>query len=250
MEGVWRNGTWAEKVLVPLENVTVLDEKVLLEKMGYSIPHLCWINALLVPYGGWRAAGLCVGDVAIVAPATGYFGGAAVRVALALGARLVVAAGRNEKMLEKLLEMDTTGRIRTVVLTGDADTDTNALKTASGGKGADIYIDFSPPQAANATHPQACISALKAGGQAILMGGVRENISFNYAQLMLNNIILRGNFMYGADAPAKVAGLVESGALSLEELESTTFGFEQLGDAIQYAQTHAGFGKQTVLQVA
>jgi hypothetical protein len=49
MEGAWRNDLWAEKVLVPFENVTVLDKQVLLQKMGYSIPHL---NALLVPNGG------------------------------------------------------------------------------------------------------------------------------------------------------------------------------------------------------
>ena len=250
MEGTWRNGSWAQKMLVPLENVTVLDEQVLVHKFGYHAPQLCWINTLLVPYGGWRAAGLGVGDVVIVAPATGHFGGAAVRVALALGARLVVVAGRNEKTLEALEVGHTVGKVKKVVLTGDVDVDANALKMASGGKGADIYIDFSPAQAADATHPQACLSALKPGGQAILMGGISKNISFNYAHLMLNSITIRGQFMYDADAPMKVVGLLESGALTLEGLESTAFDFEQLDVAIHHAQTHAGLSKSTVLQVS
>jgi threonine dehydrogenase-like Zn-dependent dehydrogenase len=229
--------------------VTVLDEQVLLHKLGYSVPQLCWIGALLVPYGGWRTGGLGVGDVAIVAPATGYFGGAAVHVAIALGAKLVVAAGRNEKELEAL-QSRYSRRVKTVVLTGDVSADTNALKAASGGKGADIYMDFLPPQAADATHPQACILALKAGGKAILMGGVRTNVSFNYSHVMFNNITIHGQFMYNADAPMKVAGLLESELMTLEGLESTPFDFEQLDVAIHHAQTETGRGKQTVLQVS
>jgi len=56
--------------------------------------------------------------------------------------------------------------------------------------------------------------------------------------------------MYDVDAPMKVVRLLESGALTLEGLESTAFDFEQLDVAIQHAQTHTGLGKLTILQVS
>ncbi|OXN11183.1 hypothetical protein CDV58_00078 [Aspergillus fumigatus] len=57
-ENDWRHGSWAEKQLVPLENVHVLDESLLCAQMGYSPARLTWINTLLVPYGGLLSGAL------------------------------------------------------------------------------------------------------------------------------------------------------------------------------------------------
>jgi len=248
MQGTWRNGAWAERMLVPTENLVPLDEGRLFGELGYSVPQLCWINEYLVPYGGWLAAGLMPGQTAIVAPATGHFGGCAVKVALAMGARRVVAAGRKAASLKTVEGLDRKGRVKGVVRSGDADADAQAFRQASpAGKGGDIYVDFSPPQAENATHPQACIADLRHGGQAVLMGGVRSNLSLNYAQLMINNITVRGNFMYEPDAPAKLLGLLEGGLLSLEGLSTTVSGFEDLEDGIQFSAKHVGMADLTVL---
>ena len=53
MEGPWRDGAWAEKMLVPTENVVVLDEERLLgnAQLGYEMKQLMWINEYLVPFG-------------------------------------------------------------------------------------------------------------------------------------------------------------------------------------------------------
>ena len=51
------------------------------------------LNVLLVPYGGLLAADLRAGETLLVSGATGNFGGAAVAVALAMGAACVVAPG-------------------------------------------------------------------------------------------------------------------------------------------------------------
>ena len=248
MQGPWRQGSWSEKLMVPTENTVVLDEHRLIQELGYTIPQLCWINEFLVPFGGLLAANFRPGLTIIVAPGTGHFGGCAVRVALAAGARKVIAAGRNTDVLHKLEQSDSNGRVTGITLSGDVDKDAMALRSASpNGKGADVYLDFSPFNASNATHPQACISALKHGGQGILLGGVRSNISFNYAQLTINNITVKGNFMYDTDAPSMIMGIIESGVLSLGGLNTKTFGFDMLQDAIEYASKHGGFADLTVL---
>lgn len=104
--------------------------------------------------------------------------------------------------------MDSKGRVKFVVLSGDVERDSTAIPAAtSASKGADLYIDFSPFEAANATHPQACVAALRNGGQEVLMGCFREDLHLNYAQIMLNNIIIRGNFMYPNAIPdARLCG--------------------------------------------
>ena len=246
MEGPWRNGAWAEKMMVPIENVIVLPEQTLTEKLGYSIPQLCWINEFLVPFGGWLAADLKPGACVIVAPATGHFGACAVQVALALGVGKVVAAGRNANALEKVEQLDKNGRVKAVQLSGDVETDTATLRKEVG-VGADAYLDFSPPHAAGATHPNACIGALKAGGYAVLMGGVTSDISINYASLMLRNITVRGNFMYPPTAPAQLVGLVESGLISLSGLKTGSVPFEDLHRGIEEAEKAGGAFELTAL---
>jgi threonine dehydrogenase-like Zn-dependent dehydrogenase len=72
------------------------------------------------------------------------------------------------------------------------------------------------------------------------MGGVREDITFNYGLLMSRNITIRGNFMYGNDAPHKLRGLLEGGLLSLKGLSTTVFAFEDLEKGIQFAGKHGG----------
>lgn len=117
----WRDSTYAEFAKVPLENVYALDEERLLGDatkggLGYTVEDLPYLYRLLVPFGGFRDVGLKVGETILIGPATGPYGTAAVRLALALGAN-VVAMGRNGQVLEKLAA--TSDRVKTVQLTGD-----------------------------------------------------------------------------------------------------------------------------------
>ncbi len=250
-EHCWRDGAWAEKMLVPTENAVPLDEDALLRRYGYSLPQLCWLNGLLVPYGGLKAAGLAPGGVVIVAPATGHFGSCAVRVALAMGARTVVAAGRNGVVLEQLVGMHPDGRVVSLALSGVLETDVAGLKAAmpAGVAGADVYIDFSPPQLVDPTHPKACVAALRKGGQAVLMGGVPGDISLNYFSLMMNDITVKGKFMYDVGAPAELHGLLAGGLLRLDDLKTDVFCFEDLEAGIDHAGEHGGAGSLTILSV-
>lgn len=93
MAGEWRDSTYAEYTKVPLENCFPLDEKRLLGEIadggfGYKIEDVAYIPRPIVPYGGLVDIRLQPGETIIIAPATGSFGGAAVEIAIAMGARV------------------------------------------------------------------------------------------------------------------------------------------------------------------
>lgn len=161
MQGEWRNGTFAEYVKAPLENVFKLDEKRLCGDpdqggLGYKMEQLCWWMAALVPYGGLKGIDFQAGETIIVSPATGSFGSATVLVALAMGAGKVIAMGRNSEALSMLKSRD--ARIETVQMTGNLQTELEALGVF--GK-ADCMLDISPKAAQESTHFRAAIQSLR-----------------------------------------------------------------------------------------
>ncbi|OZJ03342.1 hypothetical protein BZG36_04201, partial [Bifiguratus adelaidae] len=120
MRNEFRHGAWAQKMLIPVENATVLDEDELITKQGYSIPQLTLIGSLVIPLGGFEKVGLKAGEQVIVAPATGHIGGGAVLVALALGASKVIVLGKDREALQYLASLDPLKRIHPVPITSDA----------------------------------------------------------------------------------------------------------------------------------
>ena len=252
MEGPWRNSSFAELAKFPLENVFTLDEDVLCDQLQYSYPDLCYMGACLVPYGG-LADNIQPGDTVIVAPATGKFGGAAVSMAIAMGAS-VIAVGRNKQVLDSLENAyNKAGKIKTVVLTGDAVRDSTILKRhTSGGKGADAFIDFSPPEATNSTHVTASILALRRGGKAALMGGIAGNVSLPYSLIMHQNIHVYGRFMYERVHILQAIKMLENGNLLVGKegagIESQTFGLGKFEEALEAAAANKSWGSQTVLE--
>ena len=81
------------------------------------------------------------------------------------------------------------------------------------------------------------------------MGGIKENLTLNYAQLMLRNITIRGNFMYHPSGPSQLAKLVESGLIDLRAMETVEVAFEDLLDSVKSAGEHGGATELVVLSV-
>jgi NADPH:quinone reductase-like Zn-dependent oxidoreductase len=145
----WKAGSYAQFATFPLETVFPLDEDVLLgdpasgKGLGYSIDDLLFLPIALVPMGGLRKLDVRPGESVVVCPASGRFGGAAVHVAAALGAR-VVAVGRTQEKLDGVIApLKGPGRVSTLVLRGEAAADEQRIRDAVGGEGADCYVDFS-----------------------------------------------------------------------------------------------------------
>ncbi|KAJ3806707.1 alcohol dehydrogenase [Lentinula lateritia] len=250
MHGEWRDSTYAEYTKFPLENCIPLNEQRLLGPveaggLGYCVEDLMHVSKLVVPYGGLNDIGLKPGETVIIAPATGPFGSAAVRVALAMGAGRVIAMGRNEPMLHKLSTLD--ARISTVRITGNEKTETDALKKLGP---IDVFFDISPFMAANSTHFKSAIAALRHSGRISLMGGVYADMSFPYLSFMHRNLTMKGTWMFSREQMFSFIQLLESGILPLGEKNGLSvggkFGLEEWEEAFEKARI-AGAGELVVI---
>lgn len=253
MRGEWRDSTYAEYAKLPLENCFPLNEKRLLGSptqggLGYAIDELLYMAVQLVPFGGLRAIGLDVCDKIIISPATGAFGSAAVRVALAMGAS-VIAMGRNKAALEKLKSTLSLGtsedRIQLVQITDDIQQEVEVL--AKFGP-VDAFFDTSPPMAAGSTHIKSGILSLRHSGRVCLMGGGLGDMAIPASPLVRRNLMIQGKWMYERNDILKMIQMVESGVLKLgREGGCQTvgrFAMENWQEAFDMAAENAGPGER------
>ncbi|KAB0676313.1 alcohol dehydrogenase catalytic domain-containing protein [Aureimonas leprariae] len=238
-----RDGAFAERVRVPTENAVPIGAIDPTEAASW-----CAIGVLLIAYGGLLAMDLKAGETLLVSGATGNFGSAAVATALAMGARSVVAPGRNEAVLADL-KRRFGERLVPVRLTGDGDRDTEAMRRAAPGR-IDAVLDFLPPSVP-ASVARAAIMAVRPYGRAVLMGGVGmlggEDLALPYPWIMRNNITVRGQWMYEPAAVGGIVGLVRSGLLDLDHYAVDKFALEDANDAVTHAAANVGPFKLTVL---
>ncbi|WP_428242705.1 quinone oxidoreductase family protein [Gynuella sp.] len=230
LQRYFRDGSFAEKIRVPTECVVPLGEVD-----ASFAPYWCAMGTLLVPFGGLVAGHLQPGETVLISGATGNFGSSAVAVALAMGAGAVVTPGRNVKMLDELVRRFG-ARIKPVVLTGDAITDQEAMRSVAGP--VDLVLDILPPSVSSEVSRNALL-AVRPYGRVVLMGGVGmlggPELELPYPWIMRNNITIRGTWMYSSDTPVKLVRLVKSGLLNLQQWRVTKFPLNQIDAALHFA---------------
>ncbi|KAI1446529.1 alcohol dehydrogenase GroES domain-containing protein [Annulohypoxylon stygium] len=239
--GLTDNGAWAELIQAPLENALPIDEEAL-KRNNIAIRDVAFYGQLVVAYGGFRDVGLTAGETVLVSPATGNFGGAAVHVALAMGAGRVIAMGRNESILAELKAV-APGRVETVVLSGDVDTDVaNIAKYGP----VDVYQDFTPPTATNFAHIQAGILSVRINGRVSLMGNVKD-LEIPYRAVVYRGLKIQGTLMYTRDQALDMLKMIENGTLKVgPDAGLVTKGVFKLDDglaALEFAAKEAGAGR-------
>jgi alcohol dehydrogenase len=243
LQQYFRDGSFAEQMRVPTENAKRVDP---MDKT--AAVQWCAFGTLAVPHGGFLAARLEPGETVLVSGATGNFGSAAVAVALAMGAGLVVAPGRNEQVLADLARRFG-NRIRTVTLSGNENDDRERMKKAADGP-IDCVMDILPPSAP-ATAARAAIMAVRPHGRAVLMGGVGMlggvGLELPYPWIMRNCITIHGAWMYPRDAMHRLVGLIKSGLLDINRFEATSFDLDHANEAVEHAAAHSGPFKMTVI---
>jgi len=149
-------------------------------------------------YSGLCDIGLKAGETVVILPATGVFGGCAVEVASAMGAR-VIAGGRNVEALEKLAR--TVSNVKTVQLTGDVEVNTAAITECYSGP-VDTSFDISSPEMLNMNHISSGLASLTTYGRASMMGGQRTNIPINYGVCVLKSLTIKGRSCMNANTYA------------------------------------------------
>ncbi|KAE8843310.1 hypothetical protein HRS9139_02607 [Pyrenophora teres f. teres] len=209
----WRYATFAEYVKAPLEVTWALDEKRLCGELGYTVPELVQLAVDVVPYSGLNGIGLKAGERLVVTPATGLFSGAAVGVAVAMGATVLVT-GRNEKALKKLVDAHPK-LVSSVTRTNDVDTDVENLQRYGP---VDAFLELTPKGAEGSTHVRAAFGALKQYGRACLMGyggGAMKDVEIPTVELMFKSITVHGHAMYWGQDVKEVIKMAEAGVLKL-----------------------------------
>jgi alcohol dehydrogenase len=237
---LYHDGSYAEQVMVPTENVTRIGDIDAADAGRW-----CGLSRLLVPYGGLWAGDLKPGETLLVSGATGGFGGAGVAVALAMGAGRIVATGRNAQTLADL-SARLGARVRPVAMTGDEGRDRQAIAEAAGGP-IDMVLDFLPREASR-TQLHANLKAVRHGGRIMLMGGVRAELGLDYNWLMHGEITMRGVWMYPPEAVPRMVSMIRAGLIDLGQFELAEFPLDDANAAVAYAATNAGPRQLTVLR--
>ena len=149
-----------------------------------------------------------------------------------MGAGKVIAAGRNAKALD-LLASAGGARVKPVALTGDVEADAEALRAAAG-HGAHLAFDM-VGQAADPNATLAALRALRRGGRLVLMGSMTVPLPIPYTQLVTNDLEVIGQFMYPADASARLLDLVGAGLLNIKAIVPRVFALADLPQAMEAA---------------
>ncbi|MBB5646471.1 alcohol dehydrogenase catalytic domain-containing protein [Pedobacter cryoconitis] len=243
LQRYFHHGSFAEQMLIPTENAIPIGEIKTSDASKW-----CAITTFLVPYGGLLAANLQAGETILVSGATGHFGSACVAVALAMGARYVIAPGRNEMVLDEMVRRFG-DRVIPVTLSGDPQEDQLRMQQAAPCP-IDCVLDILPPSAAPST-VKAAIMTVRPYGKIVLMGGIGmhggSGLELPYPWIMRNCITIYGQWLYPTNAPARLITLIQSGLLKLDNFTITRFPIDEVNEAVTHAAASGGAFRMTVL---
>lgn len=238
MRRVWRTGTFAERTLMPGSAVLALPGAD-----AYPDPvKLAFLPWLSVAAGAMERSGMTAGNRVVVLGGSGQMGGAAVLLALARGAAMVVAVGRDASSLARLEALDS--RVRAVQSVGDRAVDAAAISAALGGE-ADVVIDaLGPTPTPDLT--MAGFDTIRTDGTMVLLGGVRQNLPIPYDQLMRRRVTLRGSWMCSEETAFRVWRQIQAGVIDLSALDVATIGLADPTAALTRAEQTRGLSIQVL----
>jgi alcohol dehydrogenase len=244
LQSVYKNGSFAEGMVTPVENLFKIP-KSLVER--YGVAKLSWIPLLLVSYGQLRSAGITPGATVLISPATGWFSSLCVPIALAMGAGTVIAAGRNKTKLETIVKIVNNPRVKTFMLTGDAEKDAGNLATLFPDISA--AIDFLPSMTADTSSTLSSLLALRHEGTLVLGGGALS-LQIPYMLMLLKNLTIKGQMMYEKKWVPELISLLDAGLIDLGMLEEKSWPLYKVNEAVKGAKDDEGIFKTTLLSLA
>ena len=231
IQALWKDGTFAEKVLFPAQCLTPLGEAE-----SFPAEKLACLSYLTIAAGGLTRAPLKRAQTLVVNGATGGLGSAAVLVGLAMGAAKVIAVGRNKEQLKTLEQIDK--RVISIATEGNLESDSEAIRNAANG-GADVAIDL----LGGVSKPEptlTCLNALRRGGTAVFVGGVSVDIPLPYPKIMLEELTIKGSFMYPRHIPDELLKMISAGTLNLDPISVKIFSLDEIETAINQASSSKG----------
>jgi threonine 3-dehydrogenase len=228
--GVDRDGVFAERVNLPAENCWPLPDSVPIE-----------LASLMEPFGNAVHTALAVPlcGAAVLVTGLGFTGLCACAVAVAAGARRVVA-------VEPVPERRQLARqIGVEALDPRQDGFGERLAAALGPDGADSALEMSGSPSAIAT----CVAATRPGGDVAMLGLPAEPVALNLS----DGVIMRGLTLHGVTGRRlwqtwrTAAALVGSGRVDLEPFVAARLPLSEWQAA--FREAGSGHGK-VILEVA
>ena len=211
----WRNGTFAERVLLPRECVVPVPEDI-----GVAPEVLCRLGWLGTAWQGLVRGGLEPGGRVAITGASGVLGTSAVLAALAMGAGRVEVHGRRPAILARLHLLD----YRVVAADDTADVDLVLDCT-----------DGAPPD-----HLAALLHRLARGGSAVVLGALSRPLPVDTDILMPRDLGVRGSFWFPRDVPARILRLVAAGALDLTAVQAEVYPLARINEAVERSLEASG----------
>ncbi|MDP2005364.1 MAG: zinc-binding dehydrogenase [Rubrivivax sp.] len=167
-------GAWAERTLVPAEEVWAVPDGV--DDLTAITMGIAGTGALLP----LEQARIQPGETVLILGATGTLGQIALQLARILGAGRVVGAARNAAALQRLLDR---GLADAVVVLGQGDDDAAALKAAAGA-GYDVVLD-----GVCGAPMLAALKATRWGARIFTIGtGAGRELKLNIADLLFRTL--------------------------------------------------------------
>jgi D-arabinose 1-dehydrogenase-like Zn-dependent alcohol dehydrogenase len=186
-------------------------------------------------YSAMKTLGVGPGQTFLVNGISGMLGLNAVMLALAMGVTRILGIGRNKALLDRVKALSPQ-RIEVYAVdesvpVGPADPFVAWAKSMTEGYGVDRSLDCLPPGASAAAFMRP-LFALRRGGRAATVGGVREVLPLNSFWLMTNRIGLQGSVWFTTGEGQDMAAMVAAGTLDVSPLEHRIFPLSQVNDAM------------------
>jgi alcohol dehydrogenase len=224
----WRNGGFAEKMMLPAECMTPLGDAA----RRATPAQLCRLGWFGTAYGAFKKAGLQPGDTVIVNGASGMVGSSGVLIALAMGAVRIVAMGRNQERLDEVARLDP--RVIPVASTGKG-FDIAAVRDAAGGRGAQVVLD-AVGTGASPESTMAALGSLAFGGRAVLVGvGLSGPLTLDYSHVMFNETAVQGSLWFPRGAAREMIAMIAAGTLDLSSVAPEAVNLDHVNDGVRAA---------------
>lgn len=225
--GETRDGTCAEYIVVPRENVLPKPENISWEEAGsFSLTFLtAW--AMLV-----RRAQIQPGEWVLVHAGGSGVGVAAVQILKLFSCNVIATASTEEK------------RSRVAELGADHvmpyENFVKDVRAVTGKAGVDVVVDHVGPDTWSGS-----VAVLKKGGRIVTCGGTSgHEIRFDVRHLFFKSLSFLGNTMGTPEELRTVHGHVKNGRL--RPVIDSVFPLEQIGEAHRRLAERAVFGKVVV----
>jgi NADPH:quinone reductase-like Zn-dependent oxidoreductase len=210
----WRDGAYAEMVLLPQECVIGIPEDVTAPASA-----LCRLGWLGTAHAAFRKSAFAAGDTVIVHGATGLLGSSATVLALALGANSVQVTGRDEAALARLAAIDP--RIVVIDDPDQAEPSALLLSCVSGGESEALAR---------------LLLRLDIGGHCIVIGAPANGFMVDPGRLLRDEVAIRGSLWHGRQDIDALFALCARGALDLSLFTPCTFPLEEVNEALDASQ--------------